>query len=139
VQYVPTRTAGVMFVVVRPSTSSTKRYAEVQEPGDGVTVNPDSNYLLICDARRPDGMHCEMATEVALRKFSATPPAGAGAPTIDEGIGTVPDISIEHKTTPQGNESAGPAPPPPPPPPAPPAPVAPAATAPAPTPPGGKK
>jgi hypothetical protein len=145
VHYIATRTAGVMFVVVHPDTPATKHYVELKQPGDDAKVHPDSEYLLICDGRKAEGMHCDMATEATLSRFSATPAPTGSVPVIDEGVGTVPDINIQHRTTPAEASSAGPstsapagsgsaaALPPPPAPPPPPTPAAPAAAA------GGRK
>jgi len=107
VTLVRTRTAGVTFVIVRPA--SKERQSGVQQPGDGSAVMPESDYMLICDARGTTGMVCAIPAEAALARYSYTP-NGAPAPTnIDEGVGTLADVTIARDSTTSDPSDARPA------------------------------
>lgn len=92
VTVVPTRTAGVTFVIVRPAHDV--RPSSVQQPGDGGVVMPASDYILLCDARAMTGMQCAIPTEAALARYSYTPNVGPAPTHIDEGVGTLADLNI---------------------------------------------
>jgi hypothetical protein len=123
VTLVPTRTPGVTFVVVRPVVAGTGDKRRVQ-PRDNAQVDPNSEYILMCDARPADGMRCSVPTEAALARYSYAPMTGNADAPIDEGVGTLADVSTH--VTKEGeedkaaeapaSESASPPPPPPPPP-----------------------
>jgi hypothetical protein len=96
--YVPTRTPGVMFVIVHPLPSGMRQYPVVPQPADSTAVHPSAEYILICDGRRGDGMRCEIATEATLRKYSYGPQPTANGPNLTTGIGglgELPDITIK--------------------------------------------
>lgn len=112
ISYVWTRTPGVAYVVVHPTALERKQYPAALDIGSNNVVDPRSEYVLLCDARRTDGMHCDVAYEAAVRRFSYTPAAASAAPAMEENVGTLVDLNIVH-TAPSA------APPPPPPPPAP--------------------
>jgi hypothetical protein len=122
VEYVWTRTPGVVFVVVRPSMEVGKTYPVVND-GSGNTVDPRSAYLVMCDARRSDGMHCDLATEASIKRLSYTPSTAASAPALDVPVGSIVDFTEKHTYDTTATASTPPqAPPPPPPPPQAPAP-----------------
>lgn len=135
VTYVWTRTPGVVFVVVHPEKPHDHLVATLDASGKPVDSRAD--YLLLCDGRKGDGMHCDLATEQAVKRYSYAPAAGAAGATIEEPIGSIPtEADILERQVHPAPEAAPPpplpvAPPPPPPPPA-------ASAAPAP-PAGGKK
>jgi hypothetical protein len=89
VMYAPTHTAGIMFVVVRPRPNPTTKYPLHREPGSSLTASPSSEYILICDARPVDGMHCDLASEAALSRYSYTAGEAKASAPIDEGVGTL--------------------------------------------------
>jgi hypothetical protein len=82
VTYVATDVAGVMFVIVHPL-FTTVPIATLTEPSGG-KVNPDSDYVLICDGRGVDGMRCEVATEAALARYSFNPMTGRATAPIGD-------------------------------------------------------
>jgi hypothetical protein len=135
VEYVWTRTPGVVFVVVHPTKDEGKTYPVATNAGNDNPVDPRSDYVLLCDARHEDGMHCDVASEAGIRRFSYTQSGVSSAPAIDGNVGTIPDATRTERTTHETETAPAPPPPPasPPPPPPPPAPVAPAPA------PGGKK
>ena len=92
VTVVPTRTAGVAFVVVRPTAKVGEGKHRIQ-PSDGKPIDATSQYILLCDARGVDGMRCAIPTEAAIARFSYTPRSGRAAVPVDEGVGTLADIS----------------------------------------------
>ena len=59
VTVVPTRTPGVAYVIVHPNMDQQSSTAPTQ-PGDGTRVQGNSDYVLLCDARPPDGMRCSL-------------------------------------------------------------------------------
>ncbi len=93
VTVVATRTPGVSFVVVRPTADRMHAGATRTQPGDNSKVNGSSWYVLLCDARPVDGMHCAVPTEAALARYSYTPNVGNAAAPIDQGVGTLADFS----------------------------------------------
>jgi len=93
VTVVATRTPGVSFVVVRPTVSPGHQNTSRVQPGDNAAVNGASWYVLLCDARPADGMHCFVPTEAALSRYSYTPTAGVASAPIDQGVGTLADFS----------------------------------------------
>jgi hypothetical protein len=93
VTVVATRTPGVSFVVVRPWADQAHAGATRMQPGDGSKVNASSWYVLLCDARPADGMHCAVPTEAALARYSYTPNVGTATAPIDQGVGTLADFS----------------------------------------------
>jgi hypothetical protein len=123
VTVVTTRTPGVSFVVVRPLVQQGRGTAR-QQPGDGKQVDANSWYILMCDARPADGMHCVVPTEASLARYSYTPITGNAAAPIDEGVGTLADISTNiskekdkddaSSSVPPSSAPAAPLPPPPP-------------------------
>lgn len=119
VTVVPTRTPGVTFVVVRPVVQGQGDKHRVQ-PRDNKQVDPNSQYILLCDARPADGMRCSVPTEAALARYSYTPMTGNADAPIDEGVGTLSDISThvtkdeEKKSGAEGAPAESPPPPPPP-------------------------
>ena len=121
VDYVFTRTPGVVFVVVHPTQLERKQYP-TQTDGPGNTVDPRAEYVLLCDARTGDGMHCEVATEAGARRFSYTPHTTASGPTIELPVGSIPDGIQKVEPAPVAAPVPPPPPPTPPPPPPPPAP-----------------
>jgi len=121
VDYVWTRTPGVVFVVVHPVKLVAKRYPS-QVDGSGKEVDARSEYVLLCDARKSDGMHCDVATEAGTRRFSYTPNTAASAPAIDLPVGSIGDsyrFEEHERMVPAAAPPASSSPPPPPPPPAP--------------------
>jgi hypothetical protein len=92
---VPTRTPGVMFVIVHPS-GSKGRASDLTQPGDQQGVNPQSSYILLCDGRKGAGMRCEVATEAALRRYSYAPGPSGVAPDVVEGVGAIADVSVQN-------------------------------------------
>lgn len=140
VTVVPTRTAGVTFVIVRPAQKM--QASSVQQPGDGGAVMPASDYILICDARGMTGMQCAIPSEAAIARYSYIPTSAPGPTNVDEGVGTLADVTITRDnadadadpTDARRPAAAPPPPPPPPPPPANAAPEAPAIMAPTPPP-----
>ncbi|HEY1691628.1 MAG TPA: hypothetical protein VGG39_05685 [Polyangiaceae bacterium] len=100
VGYVWTHTPGVAYVVVQPSITERKPYPAAQDPGSGNVVDPRSWYLLLCDARRPDGMHCDVTYEAAVRRFSYTPAVASAAPPMEDDVGVLADVqSVVHAQT----------------------------------------
>jgi hypothetical protein len=126
VTVVSTRTPGVALVVVRP-------FYTKNSTTDA--IDRTSQYVLLCDGRPADGMHCGVMPEVGTDRISrGVPPSGA-VPVIDEGIGTLSDLQLRYSQ--EGTSSGAVAKdlPTPPAPPATPSPaVAPAAPPPAPPP-----
>jgi hypothetical protein len=123
VTVVATRTPGVSFVVVRPNINQGHEKTTRVQPGDNAAVNGSSWYVLLCDARPADGMHCFVPTEAALSRYSYTPTSGIAAAPIDQGVGTLSDFSahLSRDRDKDENEPAPPAAPTPPPPVVPPA------------------
>jgi hypothetical protein len=130
VTYEWTRTPGVVFVVVHPVKEERKLYPSMTDPGTGSIVDPRAEYVLLCDARRADGMHCELASEAGVRRYSYTPKTVASAPVIELPVGSIPGNveRVEERAAPEPAAAQAPPAPPAPPPPPPPAPG-----------PGGKK
>ncbi len=116
VTVVATRTPGVSFVVVRPNINQGHQKTSRVQPGDNAAVNGSSWYVMLCDARPADGMHCFVPTEAALSRYSYTPTSGIAAAPIDQGVGTLSDFSTHLSRDKDDNELAPPAasaPPPP--------------------------
>lgn len=90
---VPTRTAGVAFVIVRPSVRERAGTSQRVQAANGKRIGPNSQYVLLCDGRAADGMHCELPVEAAVERYSYTPRTGRAAAPIDQGVGTLADIS----------------------------------------------
>jgi hypothetical protein len=86
VTVVATRTPGVAMVIVRPSFSKSAS-------GE---LDRTAEYVLLCDARGPQGMNCEVVSEVSRDRRSRGVMAGVPAPVVDEGIGTLSDFSVRH-------------------------------------------
>jgi hypothetical protein len=123
VTVVATRTPGVSFVVVRPTVTPGHQNTSRVQPGDNAAVNGASWYVLLCDARPADGMHCFLPTEAALSRYSYTPTSGVAPAAIDQGVGTLADFSTHlsrDKDDAEHAPAATPAPAEPSPPPAPP-------------------
>src|SRR5687767_1921251 len=79
VTVVPTYTPGVAMVIVRPT---------ISKSSDSRAVDRAAEYVLICDARGADGMHCDIAPEVARDRLSRGVMPPGPAPGVDEGVGT---------------------------------------------------
>lgn len=92
VTVVQTRTPGVAFVIVRPYIKGSS--SDVQQSRDGRGVDPESQYILMCDARRPEGMQCRIPPEAALEKHSIGRQSEQPAAPIDQGVGTLADIDV---------------------------------------------
>ena len=92
VTVVATRTPGVAMVIVRPS------FTKDSSRGG---VDRQAQYVLLCDGRAPDGMHCETVSEVSRDRRSRGVMPDRPAPIVDEGVGTLSDFSIRHS----GDES----------------------------------
>ncbi len=87
VTIVATRTPGVAMVIVRPQVSKTSR-------SDG--VDRTAEYVLLCDGRPADGMHCDVMPEVGSdRRSRGVVPTAAASP-VDEGVGTLTDFSVRY-------------------------------------------
>lgn len=66
VTVVRTSTPGVAYVMVQPVTQFDR---DDPDPVLGET-DRNSDYILLCDARRGDGMRCSVASEASLSRFS---------------------------------------------------------------------
>jgi len=110
VTVVATRTPGVSFVIVRPKSTVGHHTASRLQPGDNSKVNNASWYMLMCDARPVDGMHCSIPTEAALARYSYTPATGVAAAPIDQGVGTLSDFSTHLSRDKDDAEPVAPAP-----------------------------
>ena len=78
---VPTHTPGVSFVIVRPSPDKdtpTNMYAKLER-----------EYVLLCDGRPADGMHCAVPQEAALARVSEHPRVGAAKSSIELWLGKI--------------------------------------------------
>jgi hypothetical protein len=87
VTVVATRTAGVAMVVVRP---------QIARSSSSGGVDRDSHYVLLCDGRGPQGMQCEIVSEVGADRRSRGVVPDRAAPIIDEGVGTLSDVSVRY-------------------------------------------
>ena len=112
VDYVWTRTPGVVFVIVRPAPLTGKRYPVTPDQGSGQPVDPHAEYVLACDARSPEGMRCEVASEAALRRYSYTPNPVTSAPAMDQNVGELVDEAGHEKSEKSEAQGPGPAAPP---------------------------
>ena len=94
IDVVRTRTPGVAFVVVHPEFSTNQRQPQVFTQADGTEVRADSaDYILVCDARPADGMHCAVAREVAVERTSAAPQVKrAAVADVGVGVGDLPPM-----------------------------------------------
>jgi hypothetical protein len=107
VEYVWTSTPGVVFVIVQPSKQAMKSYPVQNDVGSATPVDPRAWYLLVCDARKSDGMHCDIASEASIKRYSYTPSTVASGPSLDDGVGTL-DNSIHIEQTEKERPSANP-------------------------------
>ena len=108
VTVVHTRTPGVAFVVVRPTAKSMEATKRVQ-PHDGKPIDPTSQYILLCDARPVDGMRCSIPTEASIARYSYTPRSSNAAVPVDEGVGTLADLSTHVSREKEPEDNAAPA------------------------------
>ena len=85
---VPTKTPGVVFVVVHPKMRKEGEIPGATQPGDDHKVGNDADYIVLCDGRPVDGMKCEMLPEAATSRFSYHPLSGNAPAAIPEEIGS---------------------------------------------------
>ncbi len=90
VEIVPTHTPGLAFVVVRPSVVR-RRDALPAQGG----VERSSEYILLCDGRPVDGMHCAIASEVAQQRLSYHPTNVAADAPVNHPVGSLEGTTIE--------------------------------------------
>ena len=86
---VPTATPGVAYVIVDPWLGSTGSKKSTFTQGDGLVIDADeAQYILLCDARPVDGMHCELVKEVAKQRESYTATVPRASASVDAAIGS---------------------------------------------------
>lgn len=106
---VPTKTPGVVFVIVHPKMAKQDAAIPgVTQPGNDKKVGSDADYIMLCDGRPVDGMHCDMLTEAALARFTYHPAQGNAPTAVDEDIASAfvrsySDIVIESHGTMQSS------------------------------------
>src|SRR5262245_6667750 len=93
VTVVPTHTPGMAFVLVRPLIPNSDKHRV--QPRDNKQVDPNSEYILLCDARPVDGIRCSVPTEAALARYSYAPLTGNASKPIDEGIAALQNTDVE--------------------------------------------
>jgi hypothetical protein len=82
VTVVETSTPGVAFVIVSPQiTRDVSSWAEHEKLA--------RQYILLCDGRPADGMHCEIPTEAAIARISQHPKVGPAKEPLDIGLGII--------------------------------------------------
>ncbi|HVU05153.1 MAG TPA: hypothetical protein VHE30_25565 [Polyangiaceae bacterium] len=96
VTVVATRTPGVSMVIVRPVSD------RMTERGQ---IDRRSEYVLLCDGRGADGMHCAIMPEVGGDRRSRGVVPDQPAPQVDEGLSTLADIQIS--STAEGSVAHG--------------------------------
>jgi hypothetical protein len=106
VTVVPTRTPGVAYVIVHPNMDQQPATSPTQ-PGDGSRVQGNSDYVLLCDARPPDGMRCSVVVEAAFDRYSYTPANGVAAAPVREGVGTLGWEGRDKNESDTGSQSSG--------------------------------
>jgi hypothetical protein len=91
VTYVPTHTPGLKYVIVRHS-------ALTDPYGSEGTFSKSSDYVLLCDGRGIDGMHCSIPPEVGLHVSVGPnlPQAPTPVPTL---IGALGGLAVESAPT----------------------------------------
>ncbi len=105
VTVVRTSTPGVAFVMVQPVTQFDR---DDPDPVLGET-DRNSDYILLCDARRGDGMRCTVASEASLSRFSEHRSVVKEGTTFNAGIAA--DAAADVRTGTEGAASSPPAPP----------------------------
>lgn len=84
----PTATPGVAWVRVASETC-------VDVDGDR-NKRACADYMLLCDARRGDGMHCSIPPEVASTRISRHPNSRASTDSFDAGVATLEGVVTIH-------------------------------------------
>jgi hypothetical protein len=97
VTYVPTHTPGLKYVVVSHS-------GLADDFGSRGNFSRSSDYLLLCDGRPAEGMHCAIPPEVGMRA-SLGPTAAAPAP-VPEMVGALTGSMDDHVAAPPAEPNA---------------------------------
>jgi hypothetical protein len=103
ITFVGSTTPGLKYVVVHPRGQKSRedriRYK------DGTSISRASDYIVLCDARPADGMHCDIPPEIGTNVISKNPTPRPPGYETDLGVGTLDGGGVIEQSAPAASSA----------------------------------